>query len=325
MVPEVFTAHQGSRYKYEHEFNPHGTIEKFKAINREYAVRFKGRKPDWNIALDDKGRLHTYLTPFQEISKRIPPQTVARLHALHLKTPVSLCVTATSRTALREAAECGIWLIQPDVHHAIAAAMQDFDAAGAPFFTPNSVQSLGWVDEYSALTCREAGIGAAKPGDSCPITCTIEPTAWEGKKINLAGEPEDLAYTGKELLVKLTDPAGCEHHFHVRRDDATGPDMRHGTLDIRNSSSQISNRQPERSGDSRRQSPISAPKVHHWHIADLIEHFHIPIPKDITTLQPEKFQQNLAMLHTLEARVNANLLVAGTTCPNSSPTKRRTA
>lgn len=282
MVPEVFTAHRGSRYRYEHEFGPRSILEKFSAITKEYGQRFKSHKPEWNIMLDDKGRLRTHLTPFQAVSKRLHPQTVQHLHELNLQTPVALCVTATSRTVLRDAVDSGIWRIHPAVHQAITKAVADFDSEGAPFYTPSPVQSLGWVDEHSALTCKQAGIGSAKPGDSCPISCTVEPTEWKDMKINLAGDTEELKYTGKELLVCLTDPSGCEHHFHVRRDEKHSAPETHNGKVIRL----------------------------HWEVSDLIEHFHIPIPKDIVTLNPHRYQSHLATLDLLEQRINQNLAKA---------------
>ena len=283
MVPEVFTAHQGDRFRYEYEFHAPGILERFQTVSQEYADRYKGRLPDWNIQLDAKGRLKTYLTPFQHVSKRIPPATAARLHALNGQTPVAMCVTATSRTALREAAECGIWRIHPDVTASIQSAMAAYDAEGAPFYTPSKIQALGWVDEYSTLTCLQPGIGNALPGDACPITCSIESTNWTGEKINLAGNPEDLEYHGKELLVKLTDPAGCVHHFHVRRDESKEkPHIdAHGNL-----------------------------RIQHWHIADLVAHFHIPIPKDITYLFPDRYQENLRIISQVESRINATMAKA---------------
>ncbi len=283
MVPEVFTAYQGTRFRYDYEFAAHVIAEKFNLVNREYAVRHHGKQPDWNISLDAKGRLKTYLTPFQHVSRKIPPALAAKLHAIDGQTPVALCVTATTRTALREATECGIWRIHPDVPLAIADAMASFDAEGAPFFTPSLTQALGWVDEFSTLGCIEPGIGSALPGDACPITCSIEPTTWMGEKINLAGEPEDLEYTGKELLVVLTDPAGVKHHFHVRRDNAA--------------------QQPELDSHGKI-------KTLHWHIADLIAHFHLPVPKDLATLQPERYQENLAMIDRIEARIRQHLALA---------------
>lgn len=279
MVPEVFSAHCGSRFRYEHEIGARDTVEKFKVIGREYGQRHRGNRPDFNIMLDERGRLRTHLTPFQKISRKIPLDLASRLNDLNLKTPISLCVTATSRTAMREAVQSGIWNVQPEVHHAIAAALREFESHGAPFYTPSPVQALGWVDEYSHLTCAKPGIGDIRPGDSRPITCTVEPTTWKGEKINLAGEPEDLEFTGRELLVTIPDHSDCKHHFHARRDDAKqDPEMEHGKC-----------------------------KARHWHIADLVDHFEIPMPQDIVTLHPERYQAHLATMEKLQARVNKNL------------------
>lgn len=274
MVPEVFSACNGGRHVYAHEFHAPAILEKFAAITKEYGIRHKSHKPDWNIMLDDKGRLRTHLTPFQKVNKRIPRQLIENLDDLNLKTPISLCVTATSRTTLREAAQCGIWRIHPEVAKAIDEAMREFDAQGAPFYTPTGAQPLGWVDEQSTLTCRKEGIGDCQPGDACPITCNVEPTLWKGLKTNLAGNDEELEYHGKELLVTLRDKSGVDHHFHVRKDDSIKP--------------------PD-STDGR----ITAI---HWHIADLLEHFHIPTPQDIVTLHPERYRENLRVLDALEAR-----------------------
>jgi predicted RNA methylase len=281
LTPEVFTAHQGTRHRFEHEFNPSGTIQKFQAIAAEYAVLHRSRRPDWNIALDAEGRLRTHLTPFQKVSTRISPDLIRDLHALNLKTPIALCVTATSRTALRAAAQCGFWRIQPAVHTAIAAAIAEFEAQGAPFYTPSATQSLGWVDEQSTLKCLRPGIGDCIAGESYSIACKIEQTVWEGLKTNLAGEEETLKYQGRELLVTLTDTSGVRHHFHVRKDEKL--------------------HSPETSPSGR----ITAL---HWHIADLLSHFEIPIPQDIVTLRPQEYQAHLATLQTLEERICQNLL-----------------
>jgi hypothetical protein len=280
MVPEVFTAHRGGRHRFEHEFNPAGILETFQAISKEYSVRHRSHKPEWNIRLDETGRLRTHLTPFQKVSRRIDRQLVTNLHDLNLKTPIALCVTATSRTALREATQSGIWRIDPAVHTAIAAAIAEFEAQGAPFYTPNSTQALGWVDEQSALTCSKTGIGDCQPGQAYPIRCSIEPTTWMGLKTNLAGIEEELRYHGRELLVTLTDSSQVRHHFHVRKDDQTLP--------------------PE-TGTGGKITAI------HWHIADLLSHFHIPIPQDIVTLHPQRYAAHLATLDALEARINATL------------------
>lgn len=283
MVHDVFTAHQGSRLKHEHEVRAAHVQENFSAICREYAVRHEGKRPDWNIRLAEDGRLSTYLTPFQRVSQKLDKALVGRLQSINGQTPISLCVTATSRTALREAAECGVWTIHPDVQRAIDAALIEFDSEGAPFYRPSESQALGWIDEHSALKCKAAGIGSFTVGQSYTIHTSIENTEWKATKINLAGEKEKLKFTGRELLVVITDDEKVKHYFHVRRDDAKGD---------------------EDQDDDKRES-----ECHHW-FDTLTRHFEIPTPRDITNVRPDDFARHLAHMDRIQDEVNARLAAA---------------
>ncbi len=249
-------------------------MEKWEAIGTEYGTRHNGTPPEYNISLSSSGRIRTYLTPFQHLSGKIPRDLIASLHALEGHTPIGLCVTATHRTALRAAAQSGIWNVQPRLLSEIENALAAYDREGAPFYEPSQVQSLGWVDEHSHLVCSAPGIGTAKPGDKCPISCSIEDIEWKGTKTNFNGELETLTFKGKELLVSLTDPSGHIHHFHVRREDNAIPSSAHFS------------------------------ETHH-HITSLLDHFHIPTPQDVASLHPEAYQANLAALTALEERINA--------------------
>jgi hypothetical protein len=280
----VFHAHKGSRIRFDHEARPKNTIERFHTVTREYHQRHCGSKPDWNIQLDAHGRIHTYLTPFQNCSKTLSRTLIAKLQAIDGQTPIQLCVTATSRTALREAMQCGVWRIHPEVETAIDAALAGFDKHGAPFYRPSSTQALGWVDELGELECLAPGIGTCGPGDRCPIETRIEKTTWKGDKINLAGEKEELAFNGEELLVIMSDPDGSKHHFHVRRDEENHAD------EIDPATNKV--------------------KTRHWPLATLIEHFKIPIPKDITSLRPDDYQRYLDHLGEIEEMVSRNLAAA---------------
>jgi predicted RNA methylase len=280
MVPEVFNAHRGSRIHSAYECHAKTLPEEFREIATEYAARHRGAKPRYNIRLDGKGEIRTFLTPFQKSSVKLDRQLIGRLHALDGSPPISLCVTATSRTMLREAMQCGAWTVEPAVVQAVTAALAEYEREGAPFYRPNEIQSLGWIDEHGELECRIPGIGSCEPGKKYTIASTIEETLWEDTRTNLMGEKEDLKYTGRELLVTLTDPDGIRHHFHVRKDDK------------------------EMEDDTDRKGAVTAC---HWHISDLVKHFHIPIPADIATLRPDEYAANLARIKTLEQIINANV------------------
>ena len=283
MCPEIFSARKGSRIVHSHECRVIDTLASFKNIATEYGVRHRGRRPAWNIRLDDSGNLRTHLTPFQNTSKKLCRTLIGKLHALTGHAPISLCVTATARTALREAMQCGVWTIEPAVLEAVAKALADYDREGAPFYPPNEVQALGWIDEHGQLACKAPGIGSCQPGERYTIASTVETTNWEGKKTNLLGEEERLSYSGRELLVTLTDPDGVKHHFHVRKDEKIHEDET---------------------------KPCGTVTARHWHIADLVRHFAIPIPQDIATLRPTEYQANLASIKRLEEIINQRIALA---------------
>lgn len=283
MTPEAFNAVKGRRITHEHEARPNHTLDTFQDIAAEYAVRHRGKRPAWNIRLNEKGHIVTYLTPFQRTSKKICRTLLTRLNCLNGHSPMSLCVTATSRTALREAVECGVWKVEPAMLEAVSRCLDEYAREGAPFYQPNEVQALGWIDEHGQLECKADGIGSFVKGHKYQIRTTIEETTWKAKKINLSGEPESLSYSGKELLVSIDDPTGCTHHFHVRKDEEQKPE------------------QTDKDGNI---------KALHHHVNELVKHFLIPIPKDIATLRPIDYQANLDRLGILESIINTRLAAA---------------
>jgi predicted RNA methylase len=282
MCPEAFNAHRGSRIRHEHECRRNDTLEKFSGIAAEYAVRHQGERPAWNIRLH-KGEIRTYLTPFQRTSKKLDRNLIQKLATLDGHTPMSLCVTATSRTALREAVQGGVWTVEPEVMQAVSQCLDEYAREGAPFYRPNEVQALGWVDEHSTLECKAPGLGTFRPGTRYPFRTTVEQTVWEDKRTNLDGEEEKLSYTGNELLISIFDEDGCDHAFHVRKDEKSNDDE-----------TDKDNRVTRR----------------HLLIDDLVKHFLIPIPEDIATLRPVEYQSNLDRLADLEAIINSRMNAA---------------
>ena len=195
-----------------------------------------------------------------------------------------MTASTISSTALRHACASGAWRVEPALVEAVDAAVAAYEAVRAPFYTPNPVQSLGWIDEESFITCAKDGIPGIRVGDQCPLKSWIEETTWDDSKTNLAGNVESLELTGRELVVEVTASDGSLHHFHVRRDDATGE------LDAKSVAAAGTRTGP--------------PPVRHYHIQSFLDHFEIPIPKDIAQTNPAIYQSNLARLDALELHVN---------------------
>ena len=243
----------------------------WEAVRGEYHQLHHGAPPDYNLMLGPEGRIRTHLDPYRRAAYTHDRALLTAFQAMSGQSPAALVVQQASRSALKHAIHSGAWRVQPELVAAVDAAIGQYDAIRAPFYTPNEVQSLGWLDEESEIVCERSGIPGFRIGQSYPLETWIEDTKWQDKKRNLAGDLEKLELAGRELVVALTDDAEETHQFHVRRDDA----------DL-----------GSRGG------------IHHHHIKSLIAHFQIPVPRDVAHTNPTAYQDNLARLANLEALVN---------------------
>ncbi|MEI6655061.1 MAG: hypothetical protein WCP45_09860 [Verrucomicrobiota bacterium] len=253
------------------------------AVREEYHQLHHGAKPAWNLSLHQDGTIRTFLDPFRRAAYVHNRDLLTAFRSMSGESPAGLVVQQASRAALKHAMVSGSWRVQPELIAAVDAAIAAYESVRAPFYTPNEVQSLGWLDEESLITCHKPGIPGFVPGQAYPLRTWIEDTAWHDKKTNLAGHEEDLALSGRELVVEVTDSDDQPHRFHVRRSDADAD---------------ASNSPPA----SRRS---HSPSESHHHIQSLIDHFQIPIPRDVAHTNPAAYQANLARLDSLQALINA--------------------
>jgi predicted RNA methylase len=262
----VSNEYQAQRYK-EH------ALPLWNAVKAEYHQLYHGVKPDWNLSLTPDGKIKTFLDPFRRAAYTHNRELLLAFQGMQGQAPAALVVQQVTRTALKHAITCGAWRVQPALVAAVDAACAAYESVRAPFYTPNEVQSLGWLDEESLIPCAKPGIPGFRPDHSYPIRTWIEDTTWNDTKKNLSGDTEKLILTGRELVVELLDDSQNPHHFHVRRDDATlGPDRN---------------------------------DTHHHHIQSLLNHFAIPIPRDVAQANPAAYQANLARIDSLESLINA--------------------
>lgn len=242
------------------------------AVRQEYHQLYHGARPQFNLMLGPDGRIRTHLDPFRRCAYRHDRDLLIAFQSMSGETPAALVVQQASRSALRHAIASGAWRVQPELTAAVDAAVSQYAAVRAPFYTPSDVQALGWLDEESEIVCSSPDIPGFIVGNSYPISTWIEDTRWKEKITNTLGQKEDVELAGRELVVQIIAASGTHHHFHVRRDSSLTKD----TKDI----------------------------THH-HIAALIDNFRIPIPRDVAQCQPEAYQANLHRLTALEALVNA--------------------
>ena len=244
------------------------------AIRDEYHQLHHGAPPLYNLSLRPDGTIRIHLDPFRRTAYVHDRPLLLAFQAMGGTSPAALVVQQTTRAALKHAVVSGAWRVDPALVAAVDSAIAAYESVRAPFYTPNEVQSLGWLDEESMISCKKPGIPGFRPGHAYALKTYIEDTTWRDSKTNLSGEREDLTLSGRELVVELADDEQQAHRFHVRRDDAEAANT------------------PRRGSAS------------DHHIQALLDHFQIPIPRDVAQTNPAAYQANLARLDALQSIIN---------------------
>ena len=268
--------HRGMRIRSVYDTTHATTLEVWEMVAKEYKAAHNSKeKSTYNVGLSKTGMILTYLTPFQTHDILIPKDLLKDPTIIKGKSPMGLVTQHALRMSLIRVTRTPFWRVDPEVNKMVDQCLRDYQKLRAPFNTPSPTTSLGWLDEANSIECK-VSFGAFIKGQSYPFTTAIEATSWKGKTFNLAGDREELTYTGNELVVIVTDSFKNRHHYHVRRDDKL----------------------PKVTACS---SGVMELKDHHHKIQDLIEHFVIETPADITQQDPELFAQLQARLDQIEA------------------------
>jgi hypothetical protein len=219
-----------------------------------------------NVTLAEDGRLRTFVSRFQEMTSAIDGRLIAFLQSLNRKHPLELTLQRGTRLALREVIDCKIWTITPEADAAIREAVDSFDKDRAPLSPVSDIQRIGWIDDAEELLCTK-DLSNFKAGKRYKLsTETIEWKKEEKRPRYHAGkrDQETILVRGHDLRITLHHPTQNPVHFIFN--------------------------------------PTRAGTLHTTHsLETLAQHFHIPEAPDITTLHPEAYAKNLALIDELEA------------------------
>jgi len=224
----------------------------------------------WNIRLNGRGEIDTYLTPYQSLSGEVPVALVEALRKIAGQHPTALVVQRASRKALQLAVRGNVWRVHPDVGPAVETALREYNAVRAPLRPLNPVQRLGHLDEEDEIRCdRAPGLGFTT-GKSYPL----ESETIEGRKVEKRAhwrrkdDQEEVLISGQELLLRIKDDHGKWHAFTQY---SLGEEQ-----------------EKERPEDT-------------FHLlSELVECFHIPEVPDVAAVHPVEFALYRARLVALE-------------------------
>lgn len=257
------------------------THERFETVRAEWEARQRGNRPKFNLWLDRRGRIQTYLSSFDEVSRKISRDLARSLHGLNGRRPVELVLTRTDRNALVHAIHEAGWKVQPELAQAVDQAVEEYHRSRVPFTKPTLAMRVAWAEEEDSLTAADDWEGF-QAGQSYRLSSRT----FEGRKIEFREHPEhgeeEVLVSGQELMICLHDDQNRVHGFtQYALDRATV----------------AANYDPE-DETCRTLSTVS-----HFHsLRDLMLHFEMPDVPDITEASPDLYRENLGKLRALETQ-----------------------
>ncbi len=279
-------------YQYTEE-----TPELWQAVRAEWE---RLKKPaaggQFNLWLGPDGSVQTALSLFEQHSSRVDKTAAAVLFDLNGKKPMQLVMLKAQRRLLEEAAGLhgpSPWRVDPKLQDAVRRAVGDYQAVRAPLTKLSAICSLGWLDEEDEILCekdvRLGGLGAAiyRAGSRYALRTMTANVTRDTQRMNLAGEQEDISYSGSELAFLIMDETHKERCFMEGR-------LRSDKVTV---SGVAKEGWPEDRGKAR-------PKLIDFTLQELVGHFHVPEVPDVASLKPEEYRENLRRLEELEIAVN---------------------
>lgn len=110
-------------------------------------------RPDFNIYLDDRGYLRTYLSIRNQFKLKLPKETVERLHTINDCHPLTLTTEKETRDLMFNLVTCGMYTVQPEARQAIEDALKQVNSLACPIMPVTNFETVAYADEEETLTC----------------------------------------------------------------------------------------------------------------------------------------------------------------------------
>jgi hypothetical protein len=267
------------------------THELWQAVKDRLASEEGRPRVPWNLWIEN-GIIQTALSLFEKHSKRIDKKKVAALFKMQGRAPMELVLQRASRDELMRVARESGWRVQPELLDAIRAAVQEYHAERAPLYPLPEIQRLGYLDEEDAIECKKDladadGRLVFHQGSRYPLrTQTVGITRKVEKPNAFTGEPEELEYSGQELVFFVgSEPVGTSELY----DEYAFMDARL----INDPNTTIPNAKTAKKG--------TQGKAVDFTLQQLCQHFVIPEVPDVATVNPQGYGSFLNALSELES------------------------
>lgn len=114
-------------------------------------------RPDFNIYLDRRGYLRTYLSTRSSVKLKLDWAQINRLSQINECHPLTLTTEKETRDLMQELVDCGIYTVQPEAKAAITDAIKQVAALACPIMPVTEFESVAYADEEESLECIKTG------------------------------------------------------------------------------------------------------------------------------------------------------------------------
>lgn len=188
----------------------------------------KGTASPWNIWLDDKGCIKTYLSTRTQTKRRLKREELLKLAKVTGSHPLVLTTEKETRVLLQQLVECGFYTIEPKCRLAIADALTQVHKLACPLMPVKDFCLVAWADEQEQLRCKATAsldgmtFTGGKDYDISTATYKFrEP--FKARKVH-HNEKNNETYTvehdcelsGQDRYIQVTDDSGKAHRFMDR-------------------------------------------------------------------------------------------------------------
>jgi hypothetical protein len=186
----------------------------------------RSKRPDYNIYLDERGYLRTYLSIRSEIKLKLSRNEILRLHSINECHPLTLTTEKETRGLMQSLVKCGVYSIQPAARAAIEQALAEVNSLACPIMPITDFEAVAYADEEEALKCKASQPNLhLTPGKSYPITTgsykftdkfTRNKVHFDEETFLTYTKQHECTLSGQDRYIQVFDDIGMVRRFMDR-------------------------------------------------------------------------------------------------------------
>lgn len=182
----------------------------------------RGPLPEFNISLDAKGKLKTYLSTRSKIKKKLTSIEIQKLARINGQHPVTLTTERETRKLLSHLTDCGFYTIAPAAAKAITNALAEVAKSACPIMNVKDYELVAYTEEEDTLECVAENTHGFVVGQKYELqTASYNVTRHiERNKIHYDDEtqqtytaPHHCTLSGQDRYIQVSDSQHRSHRF----------------------------------------------------------------------------------------------------------------